>query len=87
MQAIMTKYIGPTNSRGSRIKAWCSAGSVTIDYPHQLSNEAVYWEAAKTLIVKLGWQEHGNWIAGGLPNSSGYCFVCPVDYATFITGV
>lgn len=29
-QAIVTKFLGPTNYRGSRVKATCQAGSVTI---------------------------------------------------------
>ena len=29
-QAIVTKYLGPTKSRGSRVKATASAGSITL---------------------------------------------------------
>ena len=32
MQAIVTKYHGPTETKGSRITAKCGAGSVTVDY-------------------------------------------------------
>jgi len=35
MTAIQTKYIGPTDHKGARIKAWSVGGrSVTIGYPH-----------------------------------------------------
>jgi len=60
MQAIHTKYIGPTNSRGSRIKAYTADGmgrkgfSATIAYPHRLSGVACHFEAVKALIEQNG---------------------------------
>jgi hypothetical protein len=72
MKAIQTKYIGPTNFRGSRIKA--SDGdknSITISYPHELSGEDVHRKAAEALRDKMGWT--GNLVGGGLKN--GYVFV------------
>lgn len=76
MQAIKTKYIGPTNFRGSRIKATCAAGSVTISYPYKLSGQACHRLAAETLAKKLGWtdQRYGALIGGCLPSGE-YCFV------------
>ena len=76
MQAIQTKYIGPTNTRGSRIKAWCAAGSITISYPHELSGQACYRAAAELLANKLGWNtsHYGAMLGGCLPDGS-YCFV------------
>lgn len=39
MLAIHTKFIGPSNTRGARIKAYTSDGrSVTIGYAHALSS-------------------------------------------------
>lgn len=58
MIAIHTKYIGPTDTRGSRIKAYTSAGfTATIPYPHELSYELCHFEAVKALVKKhnLGW--------------------------------
>lgn len=53
MIAIQTKYIRPTNSRGSRIKAWTSNGhSVTISYPHEYSHETCHFQAVKALVEK-----------------------------------
>jgi hypothetical protein len=78
MQAIHTKYIGPTNTRGSRIKATCDAGSVTIPYPHELSDQACHRAAAVALVVKLGSDDphYGAGLLGGeLPNNAGYCFI------------
>ena len=53
MQAIETKYIPATNTRGSRIKAECERGSITIDYPHELSGDAVHIAAADALVAKF----------------------------------
>ena len=71
-QAIMTKYLGATNSRGARIKAWCDDASVTIDYRHDLSLEGAHQEAMVTLVKKLGWHKY-KWHRGGINNC--YVFV------------
>lgn len=54
-QAITTKYLGPTNSKGGRIKAEAEAGSVTIPYPYELSTENAHLLAAAELAQQLGW--------------------------------
>jgi hypothetical protein len=74
MQAIQTKYLSPTNTRGARIKATCAAGSITISYPHELSGQAVHRKAAEALVSKLQWDEIANLLGGCLPNGD-YCFV------------
>ena len=53
MQAIKTKYFGPTNVSGSRIKASCARGSITIPYPHELSGAEVHREAVRRLLDKF----------------------------------
>ena len=55
MQAITTKYLGPTNRRGSRIKAKCKAGSITIPFDYSLNTEGRHQKAAEALIEKLKW--------------------------------
>ncbi len=55
MQAIQTKYFGPTNHNGSRIKATAAAGSVTVDYDHALNVGDNHKAAAAALVAKLGW--------------------------------
>ena len=52
MQAIITKYLGPTNIRGSRIKASCDRGSITIPYPH-IGIEENHVAAAQALVDKF----------------------------------
>lgn len=71
-QAITTKFLGPTNARGSRIKATAGAGSLTVNWDHSKSLEDNHKEAAMALARKLDWR--GSWIGGGLPDA-GFCFV------------
>jgi hypothetical protein len=76
MQAIVTKCISPSDTKGSRIKATCDAGSITIPYPHALSGDAVHAKAAMALVHKMGWHaDSRSWACGGLPNQAGYVFV------------
>lgn len=53
MQAIQTRYFGPTNTLGSRIKASCERGSLTIPYPHELSGDEVHREAVRQLLSRF----------------------------------
>ncbi len=73
MQAIITKYYGPSNTKGSRIKAKCSSGSITVGYPYHLSGDAVHRFAAVALCDKMGWNS-SNLVGGTLPNGQ-HCFV------------
>lgn len=77
LQAIVTKYLGPSNVRGSRIKASAAAGSVTVSYNHALNSEDNHLAAAETLARKYGWLDnHGAALhAGGMPDSRGNVYV------------
>ena len=66
MQAIQTKYFGPSNVRGSRVKATTAAGSVTVHWDHALNAEGNHRAAAQALADKFGWS--GEWVAGDLPD-------------------
>lgn len=77
VQAIITKYVGPTNTRGSRVKATASAGSITLAWDCSLNAERNHARAAEALANKFKWS--GNWHQGGVPNDSGYAFVCVSD--------
>lgn len=68
-QAIVTKYFGPTNTRGSRIKASASAGSKTVSYDHALNIADNHAAAAKAFAEKMEWE--GKWFGGGMPDGSG----------------
>lgn len=68
-QAIRTVFLGPTNSRGARVKATCAAGSVTVPYEYEGNPHEV---AAQALLEKMGWD--GDMVGGCLPDGS-HCFV------------
>ena len=72
-QAITTKYLGPTNVRGSRIKATAAAKSITVDYDDALNSADNHACAALNLAHQLQWG--GRWYGGGSPDGAGYCFV------------
>ncbi len=80
-QAIVTKYIGPSNTKGSRIKAKAAAGSLTVHLDFRRANscdnalniEDNHAKAAEALANKYKWR--GVWYIGGMPDDTGYCFV------------
>ena len=67
MRAIVTKYIGPGNVRGSRVKATASAGSVTLRWDDSLNSDQNHYAAARALETKYGWT-YGRLCCGGRPN-------------------
>jgi hypothetical protein len=80
MIAIQTKYISPTNTRGSRIKAFVSSDmghnlSVVIPYDHSLNCEQLHFKAVQALIEKhkLDW-DTSNMRFGGVKNGYVFCF-------------
>ena len=79
-QAIVTKYIGPSNTKGSRIKATAAAGSITVHLDHALNIEENHAKAAEALANKFNWS--GNYFMGGMPDDSGYCFVSSDNFET-----
>jgi hypothetical protein len=77
VQAITTKYLGPTDHKGSRIKATCQAGSITLEWDSTLDSTANHDKAAVALADKLGWREgyHGDMVRGSpLDGGYVYCF-------------
>ena len=85
MIAIHTKYIGPSNSRGSRIKAYTAdwgdrkGFQITIGYDYSLSDVAVHFKAVKALVekYKLDW-DLSNMRYGDSADAKGFsfCFDC-----------
>jgi hypothetical protein len=73
MQYIQTKYLSPTNTKGSRIKAWTSYGnqSLTISWDYSLNGEANHAKAAMKLAEELNW--FGQYVCGG--SNDGCVFV------------
>ena len=72
MQAIRTRYHGPTDSKGSRIIAKCEAGSIQMPYNHALNLEANHAAAAQQLAERFSWAGvyHGGSFGGD------YYWVC-----------
>ena len=68
-QAITTKFLGPTNTKGARVKAFASNArpSVTILWDHAWSSEQNHAFAAKILKERLKWT--GDTVAGVLSPS------------------
>jgi hypothetical protein len=74
MQSITTKYIGPRNVRGARIKATTTTGlSVTIPYDHALGLDENHEKAVQALARKLKWT--GRMVAGGAMGGGGNVYV------------
>jgi hypothetical protein len=73
---IRTRYLGPTDTRGARIRATNGARSVTIPYPHELSVEDAHVSAAEKLVDKL--HEHDEdrveYHVARSAKDDGYCF-------------
>lgn len=75
-QAIVTKYIGPTDHRGARVKATADAGSVTVPWDHALDSEENHTAAALALATKYDWLTSGwTFHAGGMPGGNGNVYV------------
>lgn len=67
-QAITVRYLAPTNTQGSRYKAFCGAGSLTTNRDYSLEDNQQIALTAKLLIEKLGWSRHGAWHGGNTKN-------------------
>ena len=75
MQTIRTKWLAPTNHRGSRVKAISASGhsTVTVGWDWALGVEGNHIEAARVLAEKMAWD--GSWVAGDWDGLGGYVFV------------
>lgn len=67
MQAILVKYHGPTNTRGTRLTARAEAGRITVPRDYALNVDEDARRAAVALCEKLGWNAE-SLVGGGLPN-------------------
>jgi len=74
LQAIVTKFIGPTNTKGARIRVSAAAGRMFVNWDHALGVDGNHKAAAQALAAKFGWS--GNWYGGSLPDDTGNAYVC-----------
>lgn len=80
-QSITTKYLGPTDRTGSRIKATSSGGlSRTVHYDHALDLDDNHKAAAVALCKKMEWK--GKLAVGGGVKGTGNVYVF-IDTDTF----
>lgn len=76
MQAISTKFLGPTNFKGSRIRAFSEAfpRGVIVGWDYALGVEGNNDAAARAFIKAKGWQ--GVWARGAACDGKGNVYVC-----------
>ena len=79
MKAIWTKYLGPTDIRGSRVRAVAEIRNgfgaeigCTVGWDDAKSSEQNHDAAAVALCLKMGWP--GDLTRGGRPDGCGYVY-------------
>lgn len=60
MQSIQTKFIGPTNTKGSRVRATCWLGGVTLGWNHALNQKENHLEALQAMCDKMNDSREGD---------------------------
>jgi hypothetical protein len=63
MQAIVTTYKGPTDTKGSRIIVRAERGRIVVPWDYALDVEGNHRAACKTACKR--WQWDGRWVGGG----------------------
>jgi hypothetical protein len=81
MQAIETRWLGPTDTKDSRIVARCEAGRIVVPWDDSADVFHNHAEAARKLAAKLGWTRkyYGSLYGASLPGERGYAFVMVHD--------
>jgi hypothetical protein len=81
MTAIQTRFIGPTNLHGSRVKARAlgTGHTATIEWDDAKNPRENHIDAAMYLANSHGWMEYGRWHMGDA-GQGGYVFVCAVTH-------
>ena len=82
-QTITTKYLGATNTRGSRIRVSTTSGKfIYVPWDHALDSLENHKAAARVLIRDLTWNDGMHWYFGSA-GEKGYVFVqVPIHGAT-----
>ena len=74
MKAIKTKYLGPTNFKGSRVRATDEDGnSIILSWDHALNSDKNHEAAAQALCDKMDWE--GRIVGGSLKDCMVWVFV------------
>jgi hypothetical protein len=69
MKAIQTKFMGPTDFKGARVKAWIEGIPLVMPWNHGLEAVDNHGAAARALAVSLKWS--GRLVGGSLPDPDG----------------
>jgi hypothetical protein len=72
--AITTRYIGPTNTKGSRIKAMSRRGNGVVEYDSALDSIGNHEKAATTLAQQY-FPALTGFISAESPSTDGYTFI------------
>lgn len=68
-QTIKTRFIPPSNVKGSRVSARADAGRIILPWDHALSGDKNHAVAAAELATRLGWC--GAWVGGWIGGAAG----------------
>lgn len=77
MKAIITSYLGPTNTKPSRISVKAEGvPTVRVSYDSRFDAYEAHHSAASDFATRLGWLRDGLTLVGGsTPDQRGYAFV------------
>jgi hypothetical protein len=76
LQAVQTKWIGPTNTRAAKIVVSTNARRRVIPWDHGLGQEDNHRAAAEDLARSLGWLDGYRLVGGTVPClPNGYVWV------------
>ena len=84
-KAITVKYLGPTNSRGARVKASAGGtqGNVTLPFRHEWSVEQNVAAAVDELLLRYEWDN--SYALGVLPDGGTYVAVLSDKPSTYLS--
>lgn len=84
MQALITKFLAPTNTKGSRVKVTGWLNSAIYAWDYSLSVEENHANAARHYVYELNKERQGDFqwsvVGGGrMPDDSGYAFLIELE--------
>ena len=56
-QAIITKYHGPSDVKGSRVSAQCDAGRIYLHWDDALNSDENHAAACEAMLKRVGWTD------------------------------
>jgi hypothetical protein len=82
---VFTKYLGPTDHKPARVKAWTSSKSLTVQWNWELGSYANHANVARSLMIQMGFSKLSKIVShyNDIKNpSEGWIFIAdahPVD--------